>query len=197
MAPEQESKRRLLAIEWEGWSSKGLSIDWNGMREGGGGVEKHPTTPPVDRVKCVQAKQPESTPEVRSVESMFEKVEVVKNVVNFKNENGRVLSTKFEKKLDNKTVGKIKKRTWTKLNNGLFGWKTTVVTTSNSLKQAKDKNVLPAIKGGQNLNISTGTSPFKRKFGVGSRSTGVTSESESSERDYLAKKPRMHGGNQI
>ena len=65
-------------------------------------------------------KQSESNPEVRSVESMFERFEVVKNVVNFKNENGRVLSTKFEKKLASKTVGKIKKQTWTKLNNGLF-----------------------------------------------------------------------------
>ena len=147
-------------------------------------------------MKCVLPKQSESNPEVRSVESMFERFEVVKNVVNFKNENGRVLSTKFEKKLASKTVGKIKKQTWTKLNNGLFGWKTKVVTIS-SLQQTKHKSVLPAIKGGQNLNISTGTSPFKRKFGVGSRSTGVTSESESVERDYLAKKPRMHGGNQI
>ena len=154
-------------------------MEWN--ERGVWGVEKGPITPPVDRVKCVLPKQSELKQE---------NFEVVKNVVNFKNENVEVLST-------SKTVGKIKKRTWTKLSNGLFGWKTKVVTTSNSSKKTKDKSFLPAIKGVQKLNISTGTSPLKINFGVGSNVTGLSSESESLERDYLAKKPRMHGGNQI
>ena len=105
---------------------------------------------------------------------------------------------KYEKKPENKTVGKVTKRkTWTKLNNGLFGWKTINAkqTTSNSSKLEKS-NFLPAIKGDQSSKISTGISSLKRKFEVGIR-TGISSESDRVERDYLAKKPRKHGGNHL
>ena len=107
------------------------------------------------------------------------------------------MNRKYERKPEKKTVRKvIKRKTWTKLNNGLFGWKTKMVTTSNISKLEKT-NFMPAIKGEQNVEISTGTSPLKRKFEVGITRTGLSSESDSVERDYLAKKPRRHGGNQF
>ena len=186
-------KRRPLAIEWDGWGMKVLAVESHGEVE---------VNPPVDRVKCElpELNEFESNPVVSLEKSLNDKLEGVKNVSGSENENEKSLSMirKYEKKPENKTVGKVTKRkTWTKLNNGLFGWKTINAkqTTSNSSKLEKS-NFLPAIKGDQSSKISTGISSLKRKFEVGIR-TGISSESDRVERDYLAKKPRKHGGNHL
>ena len=146
-------KRRPLAIKWDGWGTKVLVVESHGEVE---------INPPVDRVKCVlpELNEFESNPLVSLVESMNNKLEGVKNESSSENENEKSLSMirKYEKKPENKTVGKVTKRkTWTKLNNGLFGWKTINAkqTTSNSSKLEKC-NYLPAIKGDQSSKISTG-----------------------------------------
>ena len=54
------------------------------------------------------------------------------------------MRNKFENKPEDKTVGKVKRRTWTKLNNGLFGWKTmTVKAEQTSMSRKKLRQSTP------------------------------------------------------
>ena len=183
-------ERRPLAIAWDGL--KVLAIEWEGTRVGvRGWVEDPCTTLPVDRVNCVNPSKTKSNfvKKVRSVRRVNDDDAIVENEVK------KVLSmrTKFENKPEDKTVGKVKRRTWTKLNNGLFGWKTTTVkaeqTTSSIRKKLgqsmplKSKFFGPAIRGEQSQKISTGSSPLKRKFQAGIIVRGQSSESDDLERD--------------
>ena len=55
----------------------------------------------------------------------------------------------------------------------------------------------PAFRGEQSQNLSTGSSPIKRKFQAGIIVRGQSSESDDLERDYLAMRLRKHGRNQV
>ena len=129
------------------------------------------------RVNCVNPSKTKSNfvKKVMSVRRVNDDDAIVENEV----KNVLSMRNKFGNKPEDKTVSKVKRRTWTKLNNGLFGWKTTTVkaeqTSSIRKKQStplKSKFFWPEFRGEQSQK-KHGLLTIKKKVSGGDYCSGA------------------------